>query len=109
MWPSKPELKRNTKGRKMEHIEKTIEELKGKVIEKEKELNEAKKMANTLCQMFGRPPLYEINDQPTTVLTGQLHGDEYYGQAFATVVTNILGARKMQVQGQLRSKRFTTK
>jgi hypothetical protein len=80
----------------MEHIEKTIEELKNKVIEKEKELNEAKKMANTFCQMFGKPPLYVIDDQPITVLTGQLHGDEYYGQPFATVITSILEARKIQ-------------
>jgi predicted deacylase len=83
----------------MEHIEKTIEELKSKVIEKEKELNEAKKMANTLCQMFGKPPLYEISDQPTTVLTGHLHGDEYYGRPLATVITTILEARKIRGTG----------
>jgi hypothetical protein len=76
-----------------------IEELKAKVIEKEKELNEAKKMANTFCQMFDKPLLYVIEEQPTTVLTGQLRGDEYYGRPLATVITIILEARKMQSIG----------
>jgi hypothetical protein len=80
----------------MEHIDQTIEELKAKVIEKEQELNETKKMANNLCQMFGRPPLYVITDQPTIVLTGQLKGDEYYGRPLATVITTVLEARKAQ-------------
>ena len=83
----------------MEHIEKTIEELKGKVIEKERELNEAKKMANTFCQMFGKPPLYAIDEQPATVLAGQLHGDEYYGRPLATVITSILETRKIRGAG----------
>ncbi len=83
----------------MEHIEKTIEELKAKVVEKEKELNEAKKMANNLCQMFGKPPLYEINDEPASVFVGQLNGDEYYGRPLATVVTNILETRKIRGVG----------
>ncbi len=83
----------------MEHIEKTIEELKGKVIEKERELNEAKKMANTFCQMFGKPQLYAIDEQSPTVLVGQLKGDEYYGRPLATVITGIFEARKIQGAG----------
>ena len=83
----------------MEHIDKTIEELKNKVIEKEKELNEAKKMANNFCQMFGKPLLYVIDEQSPTVLTGQLRGDEYYGRPLATVITSILEARKIQGAG----------
>jgi hypothetical protein len=84
------------KGNKMEHIDKTIEELKSKVAEKEKELNEAKKTANSVCQMFGRPPLYVIDEQAPTIFTGQLRGDEYYGRPLATAITTILEARKAQ-------------
>jgi hypothetical protein len=83
----------------MEHIDKTIEELKSKVAEKEKELNEVKKTANNVCQMFGRPPLYVIDEQSPTVLTRQLRGDEYYGHPLATVITGILEARKAQGAG----------
>lgn len=83
----------------MEHIDKTIEELKAKVVEKEKELTEAKKMANNLCQMFGRPPLYVIDEQSPTILAGQLKGDEYYGRPLATVITGIMENRKILNMG----------
>ena len=56
-------------------------------------------MANNLCQMFGKPPLYEINDEPASVFVGQLNGDEYYGRPLATVVTNILETRKIRGVG----------
>jgi hypothetical protein len=83
----------------MENIDKMIETLKAKVIEKEKEFNEAKKMANIFCQMFGKPSLYTIEEQSAAVLVGQLRGDEYYGRPLATVITNILETRKMQGAG----------
>lgn len=84
------------KGNKMENVDKIIDEVKNKVAEKEKEFKRAKKTANDVCRMFGKPPLYVIDEQSSTVLAGQLRGDEYYGRPLATVITNILEARKIQ-------------
>ncbi|MFA7485774.1 MAG: hypothetical protein WCZ89_07100 [Phycisphaerae bacterium] len=83
----------------MDHIEKTIEELRQKVLEKEKELNDAKTTVNNLCSMVGKPPLYTIEEQASVVPVGNLHGDEYYGRPFAGVVTTILEGRKIQGLG----------
>ena len=88
----------------MNHIDKTIEELKQKVIEKEKELNEAKSTVNNLCSMVGRPLLYALEGQSSAVSTGQLRGDEYYGRPLATVITTILENRNVQHIGPAKVK-----
>jgi hypothetical protein len=83
----------------MDHIEKTIEELKQKVAEKEKELNDAKAAVNSLCSMVGKPIIYTIEQQAAVVPISNLRGDEYYGHTFAGVVTTILEGRKIQGSG----------
>lgn len=83
----------------MDHIDKTINELKQKVVEKEQELIEAKKTVNSLCTMVGKQPLYVIEDVSNDVATVELRGDEYYGRPLATVLTNILVNRKIRGSG----------
>jgi len=79
----------------MNHIDKTIEELKQKVQDKQKELIEAQTMVNSLCKMAGKPPIYIIEEE-SKIATGELQGDEYYGRPLATVITTILEGRKIQ-------------
>lgn len=88
----------------MNHIEKTIEELKQKVVEKEQELNEAQKTVNSLCAMMGKPPIYALEEQSSVATIEQLRGDEYYGRPLATVITTILEARKIQGAGPAKVK-----
>lgn len=77
----------------MDHIEKTIEDLAKTIENKEKELLEAKKTLNSLCQMVGKQPLYAIEEKTQSANFGELRGDEYYGKPLATVITKILQKR----------------
>ena len=52
----------------MDHINKTIEELKRKVVEKQREVAETMKMVNSLCQMVDKPPAYIIEDEANTMV-----------------------------------------
>ena len=83
----------------MEHIRKTIEELKKVVVEKEGELREAQRMVNNLCKMLKQPPVYVIQNGSESQRTNELRGDEYYGRPLATVITEILEGRKIQGMG----------
>ncbi len=80
----------------MEHIEKTIEELKQKIAEREKELNDEKAVVNKLCAMVNKPAIYAIEEEAAAVPVSSLRGDEYYGRPFAGVVTTVLENRKIQ-------------
>jgi len=93
------EQKNNLRGNTMNHIDKTIEDLRKAIADKERELGDAKRTVNNLCQMVGRPLLYELENQPSVMPTGQLRGDEYYGRPLATVITTVLEARKGQGVG----------
>lgn len=83
----------------MNHIDKTINELQQKVVEKEQGLIEAKKTVNSLCAMVGKQHLYIIEDVSDDSTIGELRGDEYYGRPLATVLTNILVNRKTRGSG----------
>jgi hypothetical protein len=87
----------------MTHIEKTIEELKRKVIEREQGVIEAKKAVNSLCKLVGKEPEYSIAE-PSEMPIGKLQGDEYYGKPLATVITKILESRKKQGAGPAKVK-----
>ena len=83
----------------MEHIDKTIEELRVKIAEKESELVEMKKTANQLCKLAQRSLIYINEVEPEKTLTGLLRGDEYYMQPIATVIGWILDRRKVSGLG----------
>jgi hypothetical protein len=78
----------------MEHIDKTIEELRAKITEKEGELIEMKKTVNQLCRLAKHSPLYPDEIKPEKTSTGLLGGDEYYMQPIARVIGWILERRK---------------
>jgi len=78
----------------MGHIEKSIEELKKQVIQKEKELIDIKKAVNQLCNLIEQPAIYIINQADKEQLAIQLKGDEYYMQPVARVIHKILERRK---------------
>jgi len=79
----------------MEHIDKTIEELRMKITEKEIELAEMKKTVNQLCKLAQHSPIYTNEAEPEKTTTRLLRGDEYYMQPIARVIGWILERRKM--------------
>ena len=83
----------------MQHIDRTIEELKVKIAEKERELAEMKKTVNQLCKLARHSPVYPTESESENVLTGLLRGDEYYMQPIAKVIGLILEKRKISGAG----------
>jgi hypothetical protein len=83
----------------MEHIDKTIEELRVKIAEKESELAGMKKTVNQLCILANHGPIYINEVEPEKSSTGLLRGDEYYMQPIAKVIGLILDKRKMSGTG----------
>ncbi len=78
----------------MEHVKKTIEELKRAVEEKENDVLQNKKMVNSLCEMVKMAPVYTIKEERESPSVTNLRGDEYYGKPLASVITEILERRK---------------
>lgn len=83
----------------MEHIDKTIEELRLKITEKENELVEMKKTVNQLCKLARISPIYTVEVEQGNTSIGLLRGDEYYMQPIATVIGWILERRKVSGLG----------
>jgi len=79
----------------MEHIDKTIEELRAKIAEKEHELAEMKKTVNQLCKLAKHSPIYITEAEPETTSVEPLKGDEYYMQPIARVIGWILERREL--------------
>jgi hypothetical protein len=80
-------------------IDTTIEELRTKIAEKEKELTEMKKMVNQLCILAKQSPIYITELEPENASMGLLKGDEYYMQPIARVIGWILERRKIAGAG----------
>jgi DNA-directed RNA polymerase delta subunit len=83
----------------MGHIEQTIEELDRQILLKQKELEGLQIAVNNLCSLIGREPAYEISPigqgpKQKQFRLKSLRGDEYFGRALATVITEILQERK---------------
>lgn len=87
----------------MSHIDRTIEELRMKIAEKEDELAEMKKTANQLCKLANHSPIY-YETEPEKSSTTLLRGDEYYMQPIATVIGQILERRKISGSGPATAK-----
>lgn len=83
----------------MSHIDKTIEELRTKIAEKENELAEMKKTVNQLCKLANHSPIYITEVDLEKISTGLLRGDEYYMQPIARVIGRILERRKISGAG----------
>jgi hypothetical protein len=83
----------------MEYIDKTIEELRTKISEKEAELVEMKKTVNQLCKVAQLSPIYTTEVEPEKTSIGLLRGDEYYMQPIARVIGWILERRKVAGAG----------
>jgi hypothetical protein len=83
----------------MEHIDKTIEELRLKITEKENKLIEMKKTVNQLCILSEISPIYIGEAEPEKISMGLLRGDEYYMQPIARVIGWILEKRKVSGAG----------
>lgn len=78
-----------------DHLDKTIADLQRHLTDLEDQTIDTKKAINSLCRVNGKSAIYtdlERSEVPT--LNGKMNGDEYYGKALATVVREILVARK---------------
>lgn len=88
----------------MSHFDKTIEELRKKIAEKENELAEMRKTVNQLCKLANQSPIYINEVEPEKSSKSLLQGDEYYMQPIATVIGWILEERKLSGLGPVTTK-----
>jgi hypothetical protein len=75
-----------------EAVEQTIALIQEQIRTAEIELSAKKRMANDLCGMIGRPPIYA----DASLVSGMrpVRSDEYYGQALATAIRMVLARRQ---------------
>lgn len=81
---------------KDEKVEQAIGVLKEKVVAKEKDLNQMKRIVNELCTSLGEEPIYVLSSEEPG-LTGTmptLKGHEFYMQPLAVVIADILKMNK---------------
>jgi hypothetical protein len=78
-----------------DHIKKTIDDLKGKIAEYEREIVKKKKGINTILESFDRQPIYGDLESSVSAEAGPIHPGQFYGQPLATAVRAILTGRRL--------------
>lgn len=80
------------------HLQKTVDDLLGRLKELEKEAGETKRMINGLCALAKVPPMFPVVE-PESIGITSIKGDTFYGQPFATAATTYLRMRKAMNMG----------
>jgi len=74
-----------------EFVNRTIELVQTQVQDLERQLQEKKRVANDLCALNGRAPIYA--DTGSSSVATSIRSDEFYGKPLATVVRTVLEKR----------------
>ncbi len=78
-----------------DHLLKTLEQAKRKLVEQEAAVISTKKFINQLCEFGGKPPLYPKIEAPDgAVGVGAITRDSFYGKSVTTAVREYLEMRK---------------
>ncbi len=81
----------------MDHIDRTIQDFRGKLEHAEQEVLRFKRAINTVCEVGGRPVMFqEAEMTPSISATGAISfaNDAFYGKPLATSMKQVLEARK---------------
>lgn len=77
-----------------DHVNKTVEMLKGQIQEETEQTNQKKKMVNSLLELEGLPSIYQDIDSTVGEYSLSFRSDRFYLQPLATAVRDILEARR---------------
>lgn len=77
-----------------DHVNKTVEMLKGQIQEETEQTYQKKKMVNSLLELEGLPSIYQDIDSTAGECSLSFRSDRFYLQPLATAVRDILEARR---------------
>lgn len=79
------------------HLKKTVDDLLEKLRGLEKQVADARRLVNSLCELAGESPMFAVVDDAPTLTT--IKADTFYGQPFATAAAAYLRMRKAKNMG----------
>ncbi|HXL74083.1 MAG TPA: hypothetical protein VN963_10725 [bacterium] len=84
-----------------ESTQKTIDKIQDQILNLENQITTKKKLVNQLCEVDGDAPLYPDTESASGVMSSTIRPDHFFGRPLATVVKEILEARKSRNQGAI--------
>jgi alanyl-tRNA synthetase len=84
-----------------ESTQKMIDKVQDQILKLEDQITTKKKLVNQLCEVDGEAPLYPDTDSASSVISATIRPDHFFGRPLATVVKEILEARKTRNQGAI--------
>jgi len=80
-------------------MSKAIEELLGKLEEKESEVRKIKEVINQLCELDGKPAMFSDVGKIGSAGLAAIRSDQFYGKPLATAAREVLEMRKAANRG----------
>jgi hypothetical protein len=82
-----------------DHVRKTITDLELRLHQQEAQVEETKRLINSLAALVGDAPPYLASEAQQASANGAIRPDQFYGRPLATVIKEYLDMRKASGRG----------